>query len=251
MSNPFAATANTDGAKIELESDRIGGSFIWDTDAYLVTINAAYAGKSTSGAASMSYEVTGADGRKFKWTEWVTSGDAKGNKPYFEKDGQKSYLPGYNRSNAIALLTTEKELHALKFEEKVVKIRNNTTKTDVATPVQMAVDMLGKQVILGIAKQEVNKQKETGALDANGKKVYADTAETRFVNEVDKIFYAKDNRTIAELRSKTPEAEFYAKWIEANKGKVIDKVKKVAAGAQAGVPGGANDSDVPTDSLFN
>lgn len=249
MSNPFAATANTDGAKIEQESDRLAGNFIWDTDAYLVTINAAYAGKAGSGASSMTFEVTGADGRKFKFVEWVTSGDAKGNKPYFEKDGQKSYLAGYNRSNAIALLTCEKELHALKFEEKHVKIRNNTTKTDVLTPVQMAVEMIGKQVILGIAKQEVNKQKDSGTLDGNGKKVYVDTAETRFVNEVDKIFYAKDKRTIAELRAKTPEADFYDKWVEANKGKVINKVKAVAAGATAGAPGAANEA--PTDSLFS
>lgn len=244
MSNPFAATANTDGDKIEQESDRLAGNFIWDTDAYLVTINAAYAGKSAGGASSMSYEVTGPDGRKFKWTEWVTSGDAKGNKPYFEKDGQKTYLPGYNRSNAIALLTTEKELHALIFEEKVIKLRNATTKTDVPTPVQMATGIIGKQIILGIAKQEVNKQ----AKGADGK--YVDTAETRFTNEVDKIFYAKDKRTVAELRNKTTEAEFYAKWLEANKGKVIDRVKKVAAGAQAGAPGAANDA-APTDSLFS
>lgn len=244
--NPFANTANTTGETIEQESDRLGGSFIWDTDAYLVTIKNAYSDKSAGGAASMNYEVTGEDGRNFRFTEWVTSGDAKGNKPYFEKDGKKTYLPGFNRANAIAMLTTEKELSGLKFEEKLVKIRNKDTKTDVPTPKAVAVEMIGKQVYLGILKIESNKSVKVGD-------VYKMTAETRFENEVDKVFYAKDKRTIAELRAKSPESEFYAKWVETNKGKTVNKVKaaEVAGGATAGAPGQAANADsVPTDSLF-
>lgn len=251
--NPFADTANTTGEKITLESDRLGGSFVWDTDAYLVTINNAYAGVSASGARSMTFEVTGPDGRKHKFVEWVASGTDKGGKNYSEKDGVKSYLPGYNRSNAIAMLTTEKELHAQRWEEKMVKIRNAATQTEVPTPTQVAVEMLGKQVYFGILKVESNKSIK---VQENGKNVYKRTAELRTENELDKIFYAKDQRTIAELRDKKPAAEFYPQWLEANKGKTVNKVKPAevaspAGGATAGAPGQAAADAAPTDSLFN
>lgn len=257
--NPFANTVNTTNDAIEGDSDRLGGSFIWDSAAYLVTILAAYAGKSAGGAGSMNFEVQGPDGRKFKFTEWVTSGDAKGNKPYYEKDGKKSYLPGFNNVNAIAMFCTKKELNALTFESKIVKLRNKDTKSDVPTEMPMATELLGKQFILGLVKVETNKTKKVGneykpVADATGAPV------TRFENEVGKIFFADNNCTIAELREAkqkgiTPVADFYPKWAEANTGKVINKVKKDGLVPEndgvgpAGTPTGAGGESV--DSLFD
>lgn len=261
--NPFASTANTTNEQIETDSDRLGGSFVWDTAAYPVTILAAYAGKSKGGAGSMNFEVQGPDGRKFKFTEWVTSGDAKGNKPYYEKDGKKSYLPGFNNVNAIAMFCAKKELNALAFETKILKLRNYDTKTDVPTEVPMATELLGKQFILGLLKVEENKTKK---VSVNGKDEYKPVCDqtgapiTRFTNEVGKIFYAENKCTIAELRQakqsgSAPVAEFYEKWVEANEGKVIDKVKKdglVPEGAGAGPAGTPTDaSGAEVDSLFD
>lgn len=261
--NPFANTVNTDNSAIEGDSDRLGGSFIWDSAAYPVTILAAYAGKSGGGAGSMNFEVQGPDGRKFKFTEWVTSGNAKGNKPYYEKDGKKSYLPGFNNVNAIAMFCTKKELNALTFETKILKLRNKDTKTDVPTEVPMAVELIGKQFILGLLKVEENKTKK---VSVNGKDEYKPVCDptgapvTRFSNEVGKIFYTENNCTIAELREAKQKgtvavAEFYSKWVEANTGKVINRVKKdglipEADGASpAGTPTTADGQDV--DSLFD
>jgi hypothetical protein len=246
--NPFASTANTSNDKIEEDSDRLGGSFVWDSNAYEVTVLSAYAGKSKGGAGSMNFEVQGPDGRKFKFTEWVTSGDAKGNKPYYERDGKKSYLPGFNNVNAIAMFCTKKELNALTFETKIVKLRNFDTKTDVPTEVPMAVELIGKKFILGLLKVEENKTKKVGndylpVCDATGAPI------TKFTNEIGKIFYPDNKCTIAELRAakqsgSAPVADFYTKWIEANAGKVIDKVKKEGLVPETG---GAGPAGTPTD----
>jgi hypothetical protein len=246
--NPFANTANTTNESIETDSDRLGGSFVWDSNAYEVTVLSAYAGKSKGGAGSMNLEVQGPDGRKFKFTEWVTSGDAKGNKPYYERDGKKSYLPGFNNMNAIAMFCAKKELNALTFETKIVKLRNFDTKTDVPTEVPMAVELIGKKFILGLLKVEENKTKKVGndylpVCDATGAPI------TRFTNEIGKIFYPDNKCTIAELRAakqsgSTPVADFYPKWLEANAGKVIDKVKKENLVPEAG---GAGPAGTPTD----
>lgn len=261
--NPFANTVNTSNENIEGDSDRLGGSFVWDSAAYLVTVLAAYSSKSKGGAGAMNFEVQGPDGRKFKFTEWVTSGDAKGNKPYYEKDGKKSYLPGFNNVNAIAMFCTKKELNALTFETKILKLRNPDTKTDVPTEVPMAVELIGKQFILGLLKVEENKTKK---VTVDGKDTYPGVCDatgaplTRFSNEVGKIFYPENNCTIAELREAkqkgtAPVADFYTKWVDANTGKVINKVKKDGLVPEAG---GAGPAGTPTtadgqevDSLFD
>lgn len=260
--NPFASTANTTNEQIETDSDRLGGSFIWDGGAYLVTILAAYAGKSKSGAGSMNFEVQDEKGRKFKFTEWVTSGDAKGNKPYYEKDGKKSYLPGFNNVNAISMFATGKELNALSFETKILKLRDFDLKKDVPTEVPMAVELVGKQFILGLEKHEVNKTIKVGNEYKPVAKAGQPTVpETKFENQVGKIFYATNQCTIAELREAKQKgvpavAEFYGKWVEANTGKVVNKVKTDglvpapgAGGGPAGTPTDAGGAAV--DSLFD
>lgn len=259
--NPFASTANTTNEKIETDSDRLGGGFVWDGGAYPVTILAAYAGKSAGGAGSMSFEVQGDDGRKFKFTEWVTSGDAKGNKPYYERDGKKSYLPGFNNVNAISMFCVQKELNSLTFETKILKLRDKVQKKDVPTEVPMAIELIGKQFILGLEKHEVNKTKKVGNDYVPVHKPDQPTVpDTKFENQVGKIFYAANNATIAELREAKQKgvavsADFYPKWVEANTGKVINKVKTdglvspVVAGGPAGTPTDATGQQV--DSLFD
>lgn len=259
--NPFADTVNTSNEQIETDSDRLGGGFVWDGGAYPVTILAAYAGKARSGARSMSFEVQGEDGRKFKFTEWVTSGDAKGNKPYYEKDGKKSYLPGFNNVNAISMFCAKKELNALTFETKVLKLRDYDLKKDVPTDVAMATELVGKKFILGLEKHEVNKTAKIGDKYLPVHKPGQPTVpETKFENQIGKIFFADNNATIAELREAKQKgtgvaADFYPKWVEANTGKVVNKVKTdnlVAPPGSAG-PAGAPDSATgqQVDSLFD
>jgi hypothetical protein len=259
--NPFANTVNTTNEQIETDSDRLGGGFVWDGGAYPVTILAAYAGKSKGGAGSMSFEVQGDDGRKFKFTEWVTSGDAKGNKPYYERDGKKSYLPGFNNVNAISMFCAKKELNALAFETKILKLRDYEQKKDVPTEVPMAVELIGKKFILGLEKHEVNKTIKVGneylPVHKAGEPGVPDT---KFENQIGKIFFADNNATIAELREAKQKgqpvaADFYPKWVEANTGKVVNKVKadKLVAPAGAGGPAGTPTTagGEAVDSLFD
>ncbi|AUV61818.1 single strand DNA binding protein [Pseudomonas phage Littlefix] len=253
MSNPFASTANTAGEKIGGESDRLGGFRVYDTDVYEATIKNAYAGKSDGGAANMTFEVEMADGSKYSWVEWVTSGNEKGNLPYYinKQSGEKEYLPGFNRFNAIALMTAGKEPAALVFEEKHVKIYSYAAKAEVPTPVQVAVELLGKKILLGIEKHKVNKQVKSGKQLPNGKDEYVDGPEAREVNEVSKVFHFETRRTLQEAIAKLDAGVFIDKWTEANKGKVKDKMKPVAGGATAGAPNASGGSDKPTASLFS
>lgn len=251
--NPFASTANTTGEKIAGERDSLGG-FLVDSDAYEATIKVAYAGKSDGGAASMSYEVEFANGRTFKWTEWTTSGDAKGNKPYWvdEKSGAKNYLPGFNRARAISKMVADKELHELKFEIRQVKLYNKVAQAEVPTPTPVAVELIGQKIYLGIQKQLVNKTADSGEKTAAGKPVYKRIAEGREVNEVDKIFHFPSKRTLQEAEAKVAEAAFFDDWVAENKGKVVKKMKKAemetpAGGGTSGAPGEAKPE---TTSLF-
>lgn len=249
VNNPFANTSNTSGEKIGGDEDRLGGFRIHDTDVYEATVKVAYAGSADSGASNMNFEVELADGSTYKWTEWVTSGTAKGGLNYFvDAKGEKQYLPGFNRFNSMAMMMTGKEPHQLTFEEKHVKLYSSAAKAEVPTPVKVAVELTGKKILLAIEKQLVNKQAKTGNKLPNGKDEYADTNEPREVNEVTKVFHFESRRTLKEAIAKLEKGEFIDKWIEANKGKVKDRMKPVVGGATAGAPVTADSK--PTESLF-
>lgn len=241
MSNPFADVKSD--SEIKNEKDSLGGGFIWESGAQLVTITMAYAGSSDGGAKSMNYEFKTDDGRTLKNQQWVTSSTAKGGNNYYEKDGVKSYLPGYNIANAIALLAAHKELHELTYEEKLVKIYNADAKGDIPTKAFVATDLLGKQVILGVVKQTVNKNVKTDT-------GYQPTAETRDENIIDKVFDAETKKTIAEFRDKSETAQFYQPWVDKNTGVTRSRVKKDGLVAGAPKAAGGSSSAKPTESLF-
>lgn len=247
--NPFADLPQDTG-DIGGDQDRLGGGFIWPSAAYEVTIKNAYAGKAGSGAKSMTFEVESAAGQRLRWTEYVTSGDAKGGLPYYEKDGKKNYLPGYNISNAICTLASKKGLGEQTFETKQVKIWNKDTKSEVPTPTQVAVDLIGKKIILGVLEVETNKTIKVG-------NSYKRTAETKKENRVDKIFYAENKCTLNELitakkAGTAPVASFHDQWVQANEGKVKNDVKDAEVTAtQGGAAAPTTAGGEEVDSLFD
>ena len=87
----------------------------------------------------------------------MASGTAKGCKNYYEKDGQKNYLPGYLLAESLALLTVGKSISGCDTEEKVVNLYSYEAKAEVPTKVQMVMELLNKDVIAGIVKQTVDK----------------------------------------------------------------------------------------------
>lgn len=248
MSNPFGDSLNTGDQKVAQEKDTLGGFRVHDSGVYELTLTAVYAGKSDSGANSVTFVSKMEDGTDFTWTEWVTSGTAKGGKNFTVNDkGEAQYLPGFNRANAIALLCCEKELNALTWETKVIKKYNKDAGAEINTEVPMATELLGKKVLIGLQKQIVNKQQKNQSTNK-----YENINEKREVNEVDKVFQVGSRRTLQEAYAKLEKGEFIDKWIEANK-EPRDRYKHNANAPAAGTPGqaagGANDK--PTNSLFS
>ena len=233
------------------EKDSIGGSGPLDSGIYKCTVAMAHINKASSGALGLVLTLKTEDNKEVRQTLWMTSGTAKGCKNYYEKDGEKHYLPGFLAANALCLLTVGKEISQLDTETKVINLYSPEAKAEVPTKVEVLMDLLGQEIIAGIIKQTVDKTKKN---EATG--TYEPTGETREENEIDKFFRAKDRMTTAEIRAQAEEATFINSWDQKWTGKVKDRVKGAAAGLPGvpklgGAPGAAAaGTKKPTTSLF-
>lgn len=237
----------TSDASIAGERDSVGNGGPLDSGLYPAKIALAYLTKSQGGAVGLVLNLKADNGRDIRSTLWITSGTAKGgNNFYIDKEGAKQYLPGYNLANSLALLAAGKELSECDTDTKVTNVYSPEAKAEVPTKVEMVMDLLGKDVIVGLIKQIVDKT----AKDAQG--AYQPTGETREENEIDKFFRARDKMTTSEIRAQATEPAFYDTWDAKWTGKDRNKAKGVAAGGTAGVPKGAAAaaSKKPTTSLF-
>ncbi len=215
------------------ERDSVGGNNILDSKIYPCKINTAYIGKAASGAMSLVVSLKTNTGNEIKQTLWMTSGTAKGGKNYYEqKDGTKQYLPGFTHANALALLSIGKEISELDTETKVMNVYSAEAKAEIPTKVEMVMDLIGKDINIGIIRQKVDKTRKN---EVTG--IYEATGETKEENEIDKIFRADDNMTTAEIRGKAEKATFYTVWEEKWSGKVKDKSKGTSATGTSGAPG--------------
>lgn len=232
---------------IAQETDSVGGNSALESNLYATKVSMAYLNKAASGALGLVLSLTTADKREVRQTLWMTSGNAKGNKNYYEKDGEKHFLPGFNHANALCLLTVGKEISAMDTETKVVKIYSSEAKAEVPTKVDVLMDLIGQEILVGLIKQKVDKTQK------NDEGVYIATGEFREENEIDKLFRATDRMTTAEIRAQAAEAVFADTWEAKWAGKTRDKSKGAPAGA--GKPGAANSPNAgttkkPATSLF-
>ena len=229
------------------ERDSVGSSGPLDSGLYNCNVSLAYIQKSQGGALGLTLHLKTDAGREVRQTLWMTSGTAKGCKNYYEdKQGAKQYLPGFIHANALALLTTGKEISALDTETKVINAYSPEAKAEVPTKVEMVMDLLGKEIVAGLIKQTVDKTQKNDA------GVYVPTGETRDENEIDKFFRASDRKTTAEIRAQVEEAKFADTWLEKWQGKVKDKSSKTAATGAPGAPRAAAPAAAkkPATSLF-
>ena len=230
------------------ERDSLGGGGVLASDCYPGKVALAYISKSEGGALGLVVSIKTTEGREIRDTLWMTSGTAKGGKNYYEKDGQKNYLPGFIAANSLSLLTVGKEISDLDTEEKVVALWNKDAKAEVPTKVQMVTDLLGQEIITGLIKETVDKTQKTDA------GTYVPTGETRDQNVIDKFFRASDRKTTAEIRAQVEEAKFIDDWITKWKGQVRNKAGKSGAVGTVGAPkaGAANAPTMakPAKSLF-
>ena len=179
--NPFA-TLTTDES-IGEERDSVGTGGVLESGIYKATVTLAYLNKSAGGALGLVLNLKTDTGREIRQTLWMASGDAKGNKNFFEaKDGSRQYLPGFNHAQSLALLTIGKEISALETETKLVNVYNADAKAEMPTKVEVAVELLGQEILVGLIKQIVDKTEK------NDKGAYIPTGETREENEIDKLF---------------------------------------------------------------
>ena len=237
------------------EKDSVGGgATIFESAIYKMTVALAYLQKSRGGAMGMFLTLKDEQGRELKQALYLTGGDAKGNKNYYEdKDGNKQYLPGFNMANSLAMLTTGQEISKLGTESKAISLYNFEAKAEVVTKVECVTDIMGKEVYVGVLKQLVDKNKKN---DATGE--YEPTGETREENEIDKFFCAIDGYeklTSAELKAKKTDPSvqpaFFDTWTNKWAGKVRDKSGKTPK-AGSGTPGAGKPAAAgkPTNSLF-
>lgn len=222
----------TSDESIANEKDSVGGGGVLESGLYPVKITLAYVNTSAGGATGLVLAAKTSEGRDIKGTLWMTSGKAKGCHNFYEKDGTKFYLPGFLLAQSLALLTAGKEISDLDTEEKVVNVYDYVTKGEVPTKVDMVMDLVGKEVLIGLIKQTVDKNVK----DANG--AYVPTGETREENEIDKFFRASDRKTTAEIRAKAETAVFADTWVGKWEGKVRNKA--TGTGGTAGAPKGSS-----------
>lgn len=236
------------------EKDSVGGGRpVYDSGIYAGTIKLAYLQKSKGGALGLFLTIETDDGKEITQAMYVTGGDSKGNKHYYEKDGEKFYLPGFNMANSLSMLTAGVPLFEVETETKTIALYNYEAKGEVPTKVEVATGLMNKRIYVGLIKQEVQK---TAKNEATGQ--YDPIDGTRFENDIDKFFCAHDafdKMTTSEIMAKkqddTVVAAFYDTWDKANTGKVRDKTGggKAKAGApSAGKPAAAGGK--PTSSLF-
>lgn len=225
------AGLNTNDENIQQETDSVGGGGPMESGIYPSVITMAYVQKSKNGATGINLHYKTEAGREQRQVLWVASGDAKGNKTYYEdKQGNKKFLPGFNIANSLCLLTLGKEISEVDTEEKVVKVYSPEAQGEVPTQVEVITDLIGQEAYLAVQKQTVDKNVKTD----NGS--YVPSGDTRDVNEIDKVFRASDKMTTTEIRAEATEPAFFNTWKEKFEGQVINKAKGTAGGAQSGAP---------------
>lgn len=209
----MALFAELDTQGVERSEDTLNSGFnLLDSDIYEAKIKAAYGGASQGGALSVTV-VCDIKGQEYSETVYITRRDKL---PYFEKNGKRRFLPGYNIMNSICKIATGKSLTELESEDKTLLIYDPNEKKRKPTEVPVLTELSGKSICLGIVKELRNKAVQ----DAQG--VYKETAETREDNRINAVFDVDTHRTLNEIED-NKEAVFWDKWLEKNKGITVDR----------------------------
>jgi len=203
----------TDG--LQESQDRLGGISVFNTDIYIGTIKALYAGKSSGGATSVTL-IADLNGKEYTETLYVTNKDGQNWFANKQDNTKKVPLPGFTVVDDICLIATGEPLAAQETEEKVIKVWDSEAKKEMPKSVPMIIAALGKPIALGIQKTLANKQTKVGT-------EYVPNAETREENHIDKVYHPEMKLTVAEARAGQDVAQFWDAWLLKNKDQVRDK----------------------------
>lgn len=235
-------------ADVQKEQERVKGKRTppLSSDIYNLIIKHAYARKSKGGAIGVNlvFNVVGED-RELRDQQWITSGDSKGNKTFYEteQDGKKvkKFLPGFIMIDELSRLTLGKGILACATEKKVIPLYSRDANAEVPTEVDMFTELLGKAVCAAVLQTLQDRTKKN---DQTGK--YEPTGQTFESNEVNKYFNATDRKTAIEVEANI-DADYHKAWLDKWKGQVDDQSTATESTGTAGAPAG---SAAPKTSLF-
>lgn len=196
-----------------------------DSDIYEVKIKDMYNIMSKNGALGIRLILGYGDNfaKEYREDIYISNKDKKFT---YVKDNKEYPLPGYTLINDICGITVNSSLAQVSENtvEQVKKVHDFKSNSDVNESHETYIDMIDQIFLAGIVKQEETKKE----LGADGK-LYS-TDKTRMTNHIRNVFTNDTQNTLYELDhaegDEAPEAKAYAQWIEAFKGKVIDKTDK-------------------------
>lgn len=196
-----------------------GGTQPLESNIYSGVIKAAYGGKSSEGALSVTLIIS-LEEREYTETCYVTN--RKGENFFLNKidPTKKVPLPGFTLIEDICLTTSGKSLSQQDIEDKVINVYDFDAKKELPKSVPMLMDLLGQPIAVGIIKQTVNKRTKVG-------NEYVETKDTKEENVLDKVFHPELKLTVAEARKGDVVPKFWDAWLEKNQGVTKDKTKKI------------------------
>lgn len=210
---------------VKQAEDRVGASYsVPESGVYPATIKHAYLSTSKNGANAINFEFDLGNGQTHREAMYVTNRNGQN---FYEKNGEKHYLPAFIHADAISLFTTGSPLSEQTSSPKIINLYNNEHKKEIPTEVPMLTAFLGKEVKLGIVKELSYKQEYN---QTTGQ--YENTTDTRETASVNYVFSPKDERTVNEVKAQKPDAEFITKWKEKWEGVVKDSTKNAKTTAQ-------------------
>lgn len=225
---------------VEEEADTLGGGGgVLDSGLYQFEIKAAYIDYAQSKAMSVNLLLEKGS-RSLKVTEYITSGQAKGCKAYYEKNGKKYPLPGHAKMSGLCQLLTGKTIDAMETEAKTLKLYDFDQRKEVPVEKACLIELHGLDVIVGVRKYiEDKKTKNESWEDGDDPTTkYLATGETRELNEADK-FFNDEGLTLAEAKNPPEEGSklWNETWIATYKGKTKDRSTGASSGsAKQGAP---------------
>lgn len=212
------------------DTDVLGGGGPIDSGIYPFVIRRAYLEKSRGGALGMTVigeaKLPGGGTREIKQTEYITSGDAKGNKKFYIREGKSFPLPGYSWGNNMSLLAAGVPIDSIETATKTIKIWNYEAGMELDEDREVLVGLTDKTVLAAIQHRQENKTKLN---DATGKyePTFDDDGEpiVKKLNVIDKVFSNTTRRTVSETLAQG-QAAFIDKWDAKYSGKIQDQVSK-------------------------
>lgn len=251
----LVASLAEQSVEMQQEVDNLGGaSGPIESGVYPMVIDVAYFIKSAGGALGLvvhgKVQTVGGSTREIKQTEYVTSGDAKGNKKFYVRDGKNYPLPGYSWGNNLCLLGAGVSIDAIETAIKTVKVYNYDAKAEIPEEKEVLVGLLGKTVLAGIQHQIQNKTAKDQVTNKYVNVWEDDEPVVKELNVITQVFHEGTKRTVPEVLAKIDTAKFYDDWVTKWSGKTRDLVNKKRPEGNGSITGNSTTAPVPEISLF-